>query len=111
MAVFLSLPQELIDLIIDAIYLTNGATPLNKFSVVSKVWRGRSQHYLFKEFCLDSFKMKRIHPETSKTTDPVTLRQRPRNVLSALRYFLVDARGIAVPETYLKVLRFFHLLL
>jgi hypothetical protein len=60
MAVFLSLPQELLDLTIDAIYLTNGTTPLKKLSMMSKAWRGRSQHHLFKEFCLDSFKMKRI---------------------------------------------------
>ena len=48
-----SLPQELIELIIDDAYKSNGTAPLKCLSRVSRAWRPRSQNSIFKKLLLD----------------------------------------------------------
>jgi len=114
MAVLPSLPQELLDLIIDATYTSNGTTPLETLSRVSRSWRPRSQHHIFKKLRLDYVAMRRIHSEfeTSETTENTTSSQQQPTVFSHVRKLRISARQITSPENEpeghpLEILRFF----
>ena len=115
MAKLPSLPQELLELIIDATYTSNDTTPLKTLSVASKSCRQRSQQNIFKKLRLSYSTMKRIHSEfkTSETTETNTTSQhQPPTVLSYVRKLHISARQITSPENELErltleILRFF----
>jgi len=107
-----SLPQELLELIIDVAYTTGGTAPLKTLSRVSKAWRPRSQYNIFKRFRLDYATMRRIRSETTETTEDVSQQQQhqPPIIFSHVRELLIAARQITSPEIdgeYLEILRFF----
>jgi hypothetical protein len=99
-----SIPQELIDKIIDIVYSTNGVRALKDLSTVSSAWRERSQEHLFKTFNLDSStRMKKLHSEIFKPTNAaVSLQHR----LSSVRNLYIDVQ-VTAPKGYLDTLRFF----
>jgi hypothetical protein len=106
-----SLPQELLDLIIDAAYASASITPSKSLATVSKAWRPRSQSNMFRNLFLDYHKMRRIRsesPGTSKTTGDVS-RHRPI-VFSYVRELHIAAFQVTSPEddgAYLQTLLFF----
>jgi len=104
------LPQELLELIIDAVSTSNGITPLKTLSRVSKAWRPRSQNNIFKKLILNCATLTRIRSETVNETTECTSQQRPPIVFSYVRKLRIVARQVTSPEDdgeYLEVLRFF----
>lgn len=106
------LPQELLELIIDAVYASSGTAPLKTLSRVSRAWRPRSQNNIFKKLLLDYTVIKQIHSETAERTVATTgdTSQRPPIVFSYVRKLHVAARQFTSPESdeeYLEILRFF----
>ena len=105
-----SLPQELLELIIDEVCTSHGTAPLKTLSRVSKAWRPRSQNNIFKTFTLDCATMRRIHSETTAEATEDTSQQRSPIAFSYVRKLHIVARQITSPETdgeYLEVLRLF----
>ena len=114
MAVVPQLPQELLDLIIDAFYTSNGTTPLKSLSLVSRAWRPRSQSNLFLKFILDCHLMKKILPatcnDTLETMESVSPTKIP-TVFSYVRKLRVTVPDAISPENdgdYLKALQLFN---
>lgn len=108
-----SLPQELLELIIDAVNASGGTTPLKTLSEVSRAWRPRSQNNIFKKLRLDCITMRRIHEETDgaaeSTGNTASTWQHPV-VFSYVRKLRIAARQLTSPENdggYLEILRFF----
>jgi len=115
MAVVPSLPQELIDLIIDTIYLAYGTAPLKKISTVSKAWLMHSQKHIFREFTLTSKRMKRIYSYygargAAHTADNMPGQQFP-NMFSyyvqELHIRMLEFTPSKAGRKYLKILPFF----
>ena len=106
---YLKIPQEIIYLIIDEVYSTDGIKPLRGLSILSKQWHKRSQQHMFKDYYhLYLFKMKRIQESnTFKTNDASALPQQPYTVFSAIQKLFIDAEEISVPETCLEILQLF----
>ena len=106
-----SLPQELIELIIDDVYKSYGTAPVKCLSIVSRAWRPRSQNNIFKKFILDCATMRRIRSETTPEATEDTSQQPPSIVFSYVRKLHIVARQVASPaETdgeYLEVLQLF----
>ena len=104
------LPQELIDLIIDAAHFPGNTETLKAFSRVSNRWRKQSQQNIFKDFSLTLLNMKRIHSETSPPdADTMASPQFP-TVFSYVRHLSADGREVSSPNDhreYSEVLRFF----
>ena len=105
------LPQELIELIIDDVYKSNGTAPLKCLSRVSRAWRPRSQNNIFKKLLLDCAMMKRIHSETTSETTEDTSQPSPSIVFSYVRKLHIVAKHVASPAEadgeYLEVLQLF----
>src|SRR5882762_4654281 len=90
-----SLPQEILDAIIDTIYSSDGTQTLKALSMVSKEWCSRSQRHIFREFSLDRCKMQQIHFDTSEVTDAPTntSRQQFPVALSYVQELNINAQG------------------
>lgn len=107
MTVIQSLPQELLELIID-IYSFNGTAPLKMLSLVSRAWRLRSQSHIFREFFLNHSIMKKIYSETPKPTNAIAPQGQFPVVFSYVQNLTIDAQTIASPhEVCLGILQFF----
>ena len=107
-----SLPQELLELIIDAIHTSDGTAPLKTLSRVSRAWRPRSQNNIFKKLRLNCATMRQIRDETDGTIETTgnTASRQPPTVFSYVRKLHIAARQLISPENdggHLKVLRFF----
>jgi len=104
------------------VYTSGGTSPLKTLSRVSKAWRPRSQNNIFKKFRLDCATMRRIHSESTQTTDRTenknTSERHPPIVFSYVRKLRVVAKELTSPENdsgseegggggYLEILRFF----
>ena len=105
-----SLPQELLELIIDDVYMSHGTLPLKTLSRVSRAWRPRSQNNIFKKFILDCATMKRIHSESTAEATEDTSQQPPSIVFSYVRKLHIIAGQITPSEDdeeHLQVLQLF----
>lgn len=105
-----SLPQELLELIIDDVCTLSGTASLKTLSRVSRAWRPRSQNNIFKTLILDCAAMRRIHSETAAEATEGTSQQQPPIVFSYVRKLHIIARQVASPENdeeYLDILRLF----
>ena len=108
MAVIQSLPQELLDHILDNI--PGDTRTLKTASTVSKAWRTRSQVRIFSKFTLDFRNMERIYSETPDSPEAAGPRKLFSIVFSHVRDLDIDARKITSLKNhgeYLEILRSF----
>ena len=116
MAVVPQLPQELLDLIIDAFHTSNGTAPLKSLSLVSRAWRPRSQSNLFRKLILDCYLMKQIRSVTSEANDTQEITEAVSQTLiptvfSYVRKLHVIVLHVISPQDdgdYLETLRLFN---
>lgn len=112
MATIHSLPQELLDLIIDAAYASDSIIPSKSLAAVSKAWRPRSQSNTFRNLSLNCDKMRRVQSEFISVSEATrnASRQRLPIVFAYVRELHVAAFQVTSPEddgAYLRTLLLF----
>lgn len=95
-----ALPWDIIDLIIDSTYYSDGPEPLKTLSLVSREWRPHSQRCIFNDFSLNVQMMRKIYAESTDASETTgnTPRSQPLTVLSYVRNLYIEARGITPKE-------------